>query len=1170
MRLKSIKLIGFKSFVDPTKVELPCKITAIVGPNGCGKSNIIDAVRWVMGEASAKQLRGESMADVIFNGSSKRSPLDQAAIELHFDNTLGRLGGEYNSYSELIIRRQVNRDGQSNYYLNGSRCRRKDITDIFLGTGLGPRSYAIVEQGTISRLIEAKPHELRVFLEEAAGISRYKERRKETEQRMEHTRENLTRVFDVREELTKQVAHLERQAKSAEKYKQYKTDERLWRGQLLSLRCLQLEQELGSHQKAIETLLVEINTNENQYETLTENLQTHFSHQQEAQQSLEQAQQAVAEMDATIRLTEQNIQHNQTQQEQITNELKLVLQQQNESERLTTLDNSNLEQLHHDLSGLEEELARMHRQLTEYKKTYEDALQKQKNWQAQWQEINTELAKASQAAQVEQTRMQQMEQRLQHMKSQQQKLQEEQKNLTALANPDKLNALNEQLSNIEATRNDAHSKLQEHEATLKNLHAQLQQQIDTVYELRRTQQQLEGKLSSLQTLQQGAQAQQGHHVLNWLKEHQLDKTERLIDTIEMENGFDIYLENYLGEKLQAIVMQDWSMISSLADKLPKGTFDVILNACHPERSQGSDNNALLSHKLIKAPDALRQQLANVYYAENFANALALLETLPAHAEIITQDGLLLRHGWLEVRRGKQDQSGVLQRKRDITDLQTQLTALENTLIASQQKQKDLDAEIQAMETTKKSLYQTWQAQDQAWHQCRAQIQVQQSQLEQTNHRLKALTQELTQMQNDQQHILQEHAQAKNIWDGALAGMEKYQKQRDRLASEQELLEDEVAATSVQWRVSEEKTQQLQLKQQRLSTEQEGLKVQQERTHWQQQKLEERKQSLQQQQLSLTPALIELQKKITEFNEQKRIAINTLEEVHARVQSISQNLRRIETERQQYAEALAKFRDAHTKHQVEASQAETKAQGLLEQLQELELDFTTISQQLPEAIDVAQLQEQLDEVVRRIERLGAINLAAIEELTEKTERKTYFDTQYNDLTEALNTLQEAIREIDKETQAKFKETFDTVNKNFQSLFPKIFGGGQAYLSLVSEDLLDTGVLVFAQPPGKRNSTIHLLSGGEKALTALALVFGIFELNPAPFCMLDEVDAPLDDVNVGRFCNLVTAMAEKTQFIVVTHNKVAMEMGDQLLGVTMHEPGVSRLVSVDVEAAMAMAE
>ncbi len=1168
MRLKSIKLMGFKSFVEPTKIELPRNITAIVGPNGCGKSNTIDAVRWVLGELSAKYLRGASMAEVIFNGSLHRTPLSQAAIELHFDNTYGRLGGEYNNYTELLIRRQVSRDGQSNYYLNGSRCRRKDITDIFLGTGLGPRSYAIIEQGTISRLIEAKPHELRSFLEEAAGISRYKERRKETEQRIEKTQGNLTRLFDLREELGKQVTHLERQAKSAEKYKQYKAEERILRAKLLSIQSAHLQNELEAHQTSVQHLQKQITENENLYTQLSEQLETQLSQQEVGQKNLEQAQQQLAEIDATIRLTEQTISHNQDQQTQIEAELKQVKQQQQESSRLLTMDSSNIDQINIALDELHNHLEKQLIQLQEAKQANESTLVKQKNWQQDWQQINNLLAQASQTAQVEQTRIQQMEQRLQQLNTQKQKLQEEQQPLQNSLNNERFTTLNAQLQQIESARVEAFERLQQQETLLKELRLTLQNKIDQVYAIRREQQQAEGKLAGLQTLQQGAQVQQGSQVNHWLKEKKLDVSQRLLDVIEVEQGFELYLENYFGEKLQAIALTDWESLATFAESLPKGALDFFSTLNSHSSSATPSHDAKLGDK-VKGPTSFLKQLENVYYAENFQQAHTLLASLGKEAEIITQDGLLLKNGWLQVRRASQDQSGALQRKREITQLQKYLTDSQKSLVDAQKEQQLLDTQIATAEELKQKLQVEWQKQDQVCHEHKAKIQIQQAQIEQTHQRLQKINQELTNFTNDQKNITDEHDNARHKWQQALSELETHNKTKEILAQAQQEIETVVQTCAKNLQQSEYAYQENKLKEQRLSAEQQGLKVQQERTSWQQQKLQEREQNLIQQTQSLIPALQEFVTRLQALQAEKMTAAQAFQIEQKNANQLTQNLRHTENERKTFSTILEELREKHTRHQVEASQKETKMQGLLEQLQELELDPTSLQEDFLQETDGAQLQTALEELLRRIERLGAINLAAIEELTQQLERKTYYDTQHEDLTQALATLQTAIREIDQETQAKFQSTFETVNNNFQTLFPKIFSGGNAYLSLVSEDLLETGVSVFAQPPGKRNSSIHLLSGGEKALTALALVFAIFELNPAPFCMLDEVDAPLDDVNVGRFCNLVKAMAEKTQFIVVTHNKVAMEMADHLLGVTMHEPGVSRLVTVDVEAAIAMA-
>ncbi len=1167
MRLKSIKLAGFKSFVDPTKVEFPNKITAVVGPNGCGKSNIIDAVRWVMGEISAKYLRGESMADVIFNGSIKRQPLAQASIELHFDNTYGRLSGEYASYNEIVIRRQVSRDGQSHYYLNGTRCRRKDVTNIFLGTGLGSRSYAIIEQGTISRLIEAKPEELRVFLEEAAGVSRYKERRKETEQRLSHTRENLARINDLREELYKQITHLERQAKTAEKYKQLKAEERTLRAQLFVVRYQQLQAALEKTQQQLSELHSTIDTKENRYHALTTQLQQQFDQQQRAQRNLEETQHQHGELTAAIRVGEQNIQHNQLQQQQFEAELKQNLQQQKEADHLTTLDHSNLEQLAHDLESIQHALVEKEKLLEARKKAHVTAADQQRQWQFQWQELNLNIAESSKTAQVEQTRLQQIEARLQQIKQQAEKLRQEQQQLKAGEETAALAALQNLLAEIEQSRETAQSKLLEQENTLKILRDTSQQHNQQLNGVRQKVQQLEGKLSALNTLQQIALGRQQTTLTPWLKAQGLEQAERLANLVEVDNGFEIYLENYLGEKLQAIAINDFEALKHLAPHLPEGNIEFIkLSPSVPHYAQAE--GALLVNK-IKGPQALLEALAQVYYAHTVEEAFALIPSLPENAEVITKEGVLIQHHWVQIRRSKDEQSGLLQRKREIADLEAMLKAQKSSLDDAEAQQKEYETKIQALENLKQEDQKNWQQLDQRWNQQNAQIHIQRSRMEQKNTRLATVEQELAIHTEEIQRLEAEHTASRELWQQALHASNELNQAKDALASKQHAIEATLAEANRNLRLAEEELQQLRIKEQRCSAEQQGLISQQERTTLQRQQLTQRQQSLQQQLTQLHPSLSQFEAELLVLKQKQTEHEAALEQAKNNLTNIEKSLRHTESERQQLSHELEKLRQQFSTHQIQAEHAQTKGNSLLEQFHELDLAFEEVASHLPAEISETTMQNQLEETQQRIAHLGAVNLAAVSELEGLTERKQFIDQQYQDLTDAVTVLEKAVREIDQETKMKFEETYNTVNHNFQALFPKIFGGGNAYLSLTSEDLLETGVSVFAQPPGKRNSSIHLLSGGEKALTALALVFAIFELNPAPFCMLDEVDAPLDDVNVGRFCNLVQAMSDKTQFIIVTHNKVAMEMADHLMGVTMQEPGVSRLVAVDVEAAIALA-
>jgi chromosome segregation protein len=1170
MRLKSIKLAGFKSFVDPTRVEFPSTITAIVGPNGCGKSNTIDAVRWVMGEISAKQLRGESMADVIFNGSIHRAPVSQASIELQFDNTLGRLGGEYNSYNEITIRRQVSRDGQSNYYLNGSRCRRKDITDIFLGTGLGPRSYAIIEQGTISRLIEARPEELRVFLEEAAGISRYKERRKETEQRIEHTRDNLARLNDVREELNKQIAHLERQAKTAERYKQLKAEERALRAQLYVLRQQHLQAEYSQAQAQLEQLTQSIATQEATQAELNEQWELQFELQRTTQQQLEQAQQTASDINARIMVCQQNIQHHQHQKHQGEFELKQLLQEQRDAEHLSSLDSSNLEQLTHDLEVIQEALQVETQAFEARQEQHREASENQRKWQFEWQETNLALATASQTAQVEQTRIQQMETRLRQIQAELQKLSEEKSQLSTEEETKRLEEHQNERAALEEARSDLQEQIAQQETALRTFRDQHVTLNQTLNEARRQLQQFDGKLTALQTLQQQAQRRQQQSIQAWLKTHGFENAENLADLIKVEPGYEAYLEHYLGEKLQAVALNNFSHLNNLETRLPEGNLDFFTggNTSVDSHLQAHGNGKLLAN-YVSGPAALMQKLAHVYCAANYDEAVHLITSLPENAEVITPDGLIVQKHWVQIRRGKDEQSGVLQRKRDIAELEATIEAQRNKLETLEAQQEQLQLDITTAEENRQSLQRNWQTLDQTWHQCHAQIQIQNSRIQQKQNRVLAIEQEMRTQSEERETLETQHASSLEIWQAALTELNRHSQLRDTLATNQDTVEADLAIASRNLREAQANLEQLRLKEQRYRTEKEGLLMQKERTSTQLQQLATRQKNLSSQLENLGPTLEHLENELAEQKEAQVIAERTLDEAKSAMTQIDALLRHIEAERQRLAQSLERVRAQNANYQVQAEHAQTKSSSILEQFQELDLVFDEVAANMPAEANEQEWQTQLEQTQQRIDRLGAINLAAISELDGQMERKQFIDKQFEDLTEALTTLEAAIREIDKETKTKFEETFNIVNTNFQALFPKIFGGGQAYLSLTSDDLLETGVVVFAQPPGKRNSSIHLLSGGEKALTALALVFGIFELNPAPFCMLDEVDAPLDDVNVGRFCNLVKAMAQKTQFIVVTHNKVAMEMADQLMGVTMQEPGVSRLVSVDIDSAIAMA-
>ena len=1162
MRLKTIKLAGFKSFVDPTSASFPDNLTAVVGPNGCGKSNIIDAVRWVMGESSAKHLRGESMADVIFNGSNARKPVAQASIELIFDNSDATVTGEYGKFNEISVKRQVTRDGQSNYFLNGTKCRRKDIADIFMGTGLGPRSYAIIEQGMISRLIEAKPEELRVYIEEAAGISKYKARRRETENRMRRTRENLERLTDIREELERQLERLSRQAAAAEKYKQYKEEERHKSAQLKALRwrgldtqVKQLDQVIGELEVALEARIAEQRHADAEIEALRE------SHN-DVQESFNQVQQRYYALGAEVARLEQSIQHQRERRQQLYEELEQVSASWKEAEAHQSADAEKLAELDENLASLEPdlELTREREETAaEALALAEDAMQE---WQQAWEAFNNKAGESRRQAEVEQSRIQHLEKSIERLGDRLERLAKEQESLDSGPLAQEMRQLEEQVAEFREQGEESELRaesLQERINQLRRENGERGRELDAA---RDRLQAAKNRHTSLEALQKAAMGDDGA-VSEWLERHELDQHPRLADRIQVAEGWENAVEAVLGEALQAVAIDGLDRVGDWLGDLTHGRVTLIQNSA-PDAADG--DTLLRRHVRGEVPEGL---LAGVHAAEDLGAALALRGRLAAGESVVTRDGIWLGSDWLKVVREQDQEAGVLERRRE-------LEALAGTIDTGEARVEEFKA---ALEEAREAIAELEEEREEVQRQAarinrelgevNAQVSARQVRLEQITMRRERLGNEMEEARGQLQQEEEQVKEARAVLQEALDAMEQDSGEREALLSKRDEARARLDDARQQARQQRDLSHQLAMDAQGARTQADALRQNLDRLSSQVASLGERKAQLEEQASEGGDPGLELQEQLEEKLEQRLEAEQQLAEARRRLEDVEHRMRDLEGRRGQHERQAQEVRDTINGKRMQWQDLTTRRQTVAEQLDEQHFDLNTVLDNLPEEADEKDWAEELERIGQRIARLGQINLAAIEEYQQQSERKQYLDQQNDDLEDALKTLENAIRKIDRETRTRFKEYFDRINKGLQELFPKVFGGGHAYLELTGEDLLDTGVAIMARPPGKRNSTIHLLSGGEKALTALSLVFSIFELNPAPFCLLDEVDAPLDDANVGRFCNLVSEMAERVQFIYITHNKIAMEMAHTLMGVTMHEPGVSRLVSVDVDEAAEMA-
>lgn len=1167
MRLKNIKLAGFKSFVDLTSIDFPSNLTAIVGPNGCGKSNVIDAVRWVMGESSAKNLRGEDMTDVIFNGSSGRKPVAQASIELVFDNTDGTVGGEYASFAEIAVKRVVTRDAQSNYYLNGVKCRRKDITDIFLGTGLGPRSYAIIEQGMISRLIEAKPDELRTLIEEAAGISKYKERRRETENRMRRTRENLERLEDLREELGRQLDRLQRQAKNAEKYKEYKAEERLLEAQHQALKWRKINADIQKIETNIRELEVQLEARQAERQAADTGIEKKRQLHTELNDNFNDVQRNFYGIQSEISSIQQTIQHQKERHQQLHNDIAQTDAHLKETTQHLRDDEIKIKQLQESLEGIDPKLAELKQQANQSANALTQAEEGMQQWQVRWDEFNQNAAEPRRISEVEQSRIKHFDQSIQRLGERIERLQKENTNLVAGPIEKEMLDLQEtcqqQELNVQALVEKGES-FAEQIANLRDQNAELTNQLDSQ---RSRLQKAQGRHASLEALQQAAMKQDGG-LVKWLSQKGLANNKRLAETLKVEAGWEKALETVLGDSLQAICCEgSFDPLAELAASLEHGALTLLLNNSATAATHANKGKLLSS--LVSNPNSLPASYLNVFVCETMQDAMAMRSSLLAHESVVSKEGIWLGPNWLKVAKDNDEQSGVLAREKELKSLAQEITELEQNIKESSEKQHQGREALRTKEQERDLHQSTLRQAEKILSDNESQLSARRARIEEFAARKESIDKELSECKN---HLQSEHvnlAEARKILQDALDRMEKDSSHREVLLKERDSVRAQLDVSREKARKDRDESHLAVVQSETFRTQLSSTKEAINRLQSQEATLQERKAQLLEQLKEVDEPASNLHEDLEACLEKQVIAQEKMTEARTKLDEADHALRELEKARNVAENLAQEVREKLEKHRMEWQGYKVQLSTVQEKLDKENFQREKLLEELPEDADISLWETDIARMADRIARLGQINLTAIDEYASESERKTYLDMQHGDLIEALETLESAIRKIDKETRTRFKETFEKLNSGLQEMFPKLLGGGHAYLELTGDELLDTGVTIMARPPGKRNSTIHLLSGGEKAMTAIALVFSIFKLNPAPFCILDEVDAPLDDANVGRYSRMVEEMSEQVQFIYITHNKVSMEMAHFLMGVTMHEPGCSRIVAVDVDEAAKMA-
>ncbi|MGD9773251.1 chromosome segregation protein SMC [Diaphorobacter sp.] len=1173
MRLNSIKLAGFKSFAEPTNFVLPGQLVGVVGPNGCGKSNIMDAVRWVLGESKASELRGESMQDVIFNGTTSRKPASRASVELTFDNSDHRAGGQWSQFTEIAVKRVLTRDGSSSYFINNQPVRRRDVQDVFLGTGLGPRAYAIIGQGTISRIIESRPEELRLFLEEAAGVSKYKERRRETENRLHDTRENLTRVEDILRELNTNLERLEKQAEVAARYNALQSQVTLKQHQLWFLKradALAEQNRVRAEGLAavndLESRMADLRHVEAELETIR---QAHYEagdKVNQAQGKLYEATAEVGKLEAEIRYVVEGRQRVELRLVQLAEQIAQWSARKEEAEaELEGIEGAGMnaeEQAEILAAQVEEQAARL--------PDLEDALRQSQQRSDEQRATVVQVQQQIQVLAAEQRSLDEQSRQLQT------RLERLRADRNALAAPDeaRLANLRQQLQQAEEGAEVAEARLADLQGNVPQLDEDRRARQQAVNHEGARQADLSARLQALKALQEKVKVD--GKLQPWLARHGLDGLQGLWSRIHIEPGWENALEAALRERLAALPVGRLDMVRGFlgagGQDAPPARLAFYSTAPAPA-PDGPAGQQRLSDLLRVSDAGLRAVLVDwlqgCYTAQTLDDALNRRAQLQPGEVIHVPEGHAVSAHSVSFYAQDSEQSGLLARAQEIEHLEKELRA--QVLIAEEARTALVRAESLYADATQRLVVVRREASEAQGRAHELQVEtLRLSQLaEQTRSRSEQIGADLAEVQAQLDELHERRATAEARFEELDMQLADSQERHAQLGDRVIEAERRLSECREQQRTLERQAQEAQFSQRSLQARRTELARTLDTAATQARTLHDERQRAQDELSRLSDAAAQggLQQALElKIEREKDLAAQ-----RSQYDDLTARLRASDELRMQHERTLEPLRARITEFQLKEQAARLGLEQYGTLLQDAQADLEAVERSIQEGgVRVGGLQGEIDRLHREITALGAVNLAALEELQLARERKGFLDAQTEDLTLAMTTLEDAIRKIDGETRTLLSGTFETVNAHFGRMFPELFGGGQARLIMTGDEILDSGVQVMAQPPGKKNQTIHLLSGGEKALTAIALVFAIFQLNPAPFCLLDEVDAPLDDANTERYAKLVSSMSKGTQFLFISHNKIAMEMAEQLIGVTMQEQGVSRIVAVDMESALTMAE
>ncbi|MBC6414362.1 MAG: chromosome segregation protein SMC [Chromatiales bacterium] len=1161
MKLEKIKLVGFKSFPDQVTIDIVSNMTAIVGPNGCGKSNIVDAVNWALGH-DAREVRAAYADDVIFSGTGERKALGLAAIELLFDNSDNTGGGKYATYNEISIRRSVDRSRESKYYINNTRCRRRDIHDIFADTGLGPNGYAIIEQGMISRLIEAKPDEMRLYIEEVAGISKYRERKRDAELRMRHTRDNLARVRDIGEELDKQLGKLKRQAKDAERFKDLKANQQKLTIRVLALEYKQHEEQSLHYAEKLSELRLKQDSNQTEMTTLETRIQALRLSQDEWNDKLNQTRENFYALNAEIAGIEQDIANRRKSAEQLSAEQTAIEQAIQRCETRDSEQQQRHSQLQYKLQDIEQAIVKAQQKMTSYEQQLESAERKQTQLRFEWDSHHTSGKKALDNVEVYRVKIDYCLKELDNIKVHRQAITQRKAAIQPDATKAQLRQKEQQLQTLQQAFSQHEQRLQEHPQQMAQLQSQIDNAMKETHAASVLVQDLHGKLASLKALQEEEIRQVPGDFNDWLQKHNLQNATKIADYLEVDEGWEQVVEQVLGYMLNSVEVEALDSYIEASATITAGRLAMLESAESASKMRADS----LAHK-IKNSATIKALLANIYIVDHAQQAMQQRSQLADHESLVTSDGLWVAKHWLRLQRNH-EQSGALSRRREIEQLQSEIAIAEERVAARQADTTSLRTRLQSCEEQRGQIQLQLSRSMNEISDLKLHIQQDTIKIKQQDDLIRDLDKELTQLSERESTIQGQHDALQKDYQRASASASGHDSSGSALEQQRIASEEAVAETRSDLAEQQQQLHQIEIEQHSLTTELKGLDEAIEQGRQQHADLIHRHRSMQKASQSSSNPIVQRQAEIASLINKRETIEATISQCNQTLKDNQSTIQEFETRYKLLNEAKedmhAEREQLHGTHQAEVA----RCSDLRDKLAEYDFVFDQPDGNEVQQ-DLTQVRTDLEKIERKISRMGSINLIAIEEFEELKERKEYLDSQNQDLVSALETLAQAINKIDRESKEKFKHTFEQINDKLSTLFKRLFKGGYARLELVEQNWLESGVSIMVSPPGKKLSSIRLLSGGEKALAALAVIFAIFELRPAPFCILDEVDAPLDENNILNFCTLIKDLSNRVQFMIITHSRLTMENVDSLIGVTMAEPGVSRLVSVNVEEAAQMA-